>query len=167
MAAANLFVFVKDVDGDATEDKHPKWIVVQSIDWEVARSVDINDMGGTQRGHANATFGKVSVTSELGKASNKLKTHVASGKIHPEVLIHCCRSGEDAGSGLENYLSWKLADVQIDSYAVSCSADGVPTETWTLAYRKIEIEYKETDPKTAKLTKVDDFKWDLEKGKVG
>jgi type VI secretion system secreted protein Hcp len=165
--AANMFVYIKDIVGDATEDKHPKWIVVQSVDWEVARAVDINDIGGTQRGHANATFGKVSVTSELGKASNALKLSVANGTIRPEIKIDCCRSGEDAASGLEPYLMWKLAHVQIDSYTVSCSADGVPTETWTLAYRKIEIEYKETDPTTAKLSKVDDFKWNLETGKVG
>ena len=164
--AAQMFVYIKDIDGDATEDKHPKWIVVNSVDWEVARSVDVNDMGGTQRGHGNATFGKVSVTSELGKASNKLKLSVANGTIRPEIKIDCCRSGEDAASGLEAYLLWKLADVQIDSYTVNCAADAVPTETWTLAYRKIEIEFKETDHATAKLTKVDDFKWNLASGKV-
>lgn len=164
--AAQMFVFIKDIDGDATEDKHQKWIVVNSVDWNVARAVDINDMGGTQRGHGNATFGKVVVSSELGKASNKLKLSVANGTIRPEIKIDCCRSGEDAASGLEPYLLWKLFDVQIDSYSVSCSADGVPTENWELAYRKIEIEFKETDHKTAKLTKVDDFKWNLVSGKV-
>ena len=164
--AAQMFVWIDKIPGDATEDSHKEWIVVNSVDWEVARSVDINDMGGTQVGHGNATFGKVSVTSELGKASNLLKMAVANGTKKDEIKIDCCRSGDDAAAGLEPYLLWKLANAQIDSYTVSCSADAVPTETWTIAYRKISVEFKETDQTTAKLKKVDEFKWNLVSGKV-
>jgi type VI secretion system secreted protein Hcp len=165
--AANMFVHISDIEGDATEEKHDKWIVVESVAWNVARAVDMTDLGSTQRGHANSNFGKVTLTSELGKASCKLMLSVANGTVRPQIEVHQCRSGESASEGLEPYLIWKLKDVVIDSYDVSGGADSIPSETWSLAYTSIEVEYKSTDQTSGKLTKENDFKWNLQKGKVG
>jgi type VI secretion system secreted protein Hcp len=164
--AANMFVKISDIEGDATEDNHKKWIVVNSTSWGVARAVEMTDLGSTQRMHANSNFNKFSVTSQLGKASCKLMLSVANGTVRPEILIHQCRSGESASEGLEPYLMWKLKDVVIDSYEVNSSEDGIPEETWTLAYTAMEVEYKSTDQASGKLTKENDFKWNLQKGKV-
>ena len=35
-----------------------------------------------------------------------------------------------------------------DSYAISASEDGIPEETWSMAYVALEHEYKSTDQKT-------------------
>ena len=70
--AANMFVKISDIPGDATEDQHKTWIVIKSLSWNAERAVDLTDLGSTQRGHANTNFQKVSVTSELGLASAKL-----------------------------------------------------------------------------------------------
>ena len=164
--AANMFVKISDIPGDATEEVHDKWIVISSCGWNVARAVDMTDLGSTQRGHANSNFGKVTVASELGVASAKLMLSVANGTVRPLIEIHQCRSGESASAGLEPYLIWKLKDVVIDSYDVSGGADSIPSETWSLAYTSIEVEYKSTDQASGKLTKENDFKWDLQKGKV-
>lgn len=165
--AANNFMKISDIPGDGTEKNHEKWIVLQGMTWGVERAVDMTDLGSTQRSHANSNFQKVEVSTELGLASTKLMLSVANGTVRPEIIIHQCRSGESASDGLEPYLIWKLKDVQVDSYSVDISEDAVPTESWTLAYRSMECAYSATDPKTNKLTKVDDFKWDLERGTVG
>lgn len=163
--AANMFIQIKDIDGDATEKDHLKWIVIQSCNWNVERSVEMTDLGSTQRGHANSNFGKVEVTSQMGLASNKLMTSVANGTVRPEIIIHFCRSGESASAGLEAYSVWKLKDVVIDSYSVSASEDGIPEETWSLAYVAIDHEFKKTDQKTQKLSTVDHFTWDVQTGR--
>jgi type VI secretion system secreted protein Hcp len=67
---------------------------------------------------------------------------------------------------MEPYLIIKLGNCMIDSYSVSGGEESLPEETWSLAYRNIVIEYKEADFKTGKLTKADEFKWNLEKGNV-
>lgn len=164
--AANMFVKISDIPGDATEKSHDKWIVIQSLSWNVERAVEMSDLGSTQRGHANSNFGKVEVTSQMGIASNKLATSVANGTVRPEIELHMCRSGESASSGLEAYSIWKLKDVVIDSYSISGSEDGIPEETWTLAYAAIEHEYKSTDQKTAKLKTENTFKWNVQTGQV-
>ncbi|TDK53023.1 Hcp family type VI secretion system effector [Antarcticimicrobium luteum] len=164
--AANMFVKISDIPGDATEKEHDKWIVIQSCSWNVERAVEMTDLGSTQRGHANSNFGKVEVTSQMGLASNKLMTSVANGTIRPEITINFCRSGESASAGLEAYSIWTLKHVVIDSYAVSGSEDGIPEETWTMAYTAIEHEYKSTDQKSGKLKTENTFKWNVQTGKV-
>lgn len=164
--AANIFVEISDIPGDATEKNHDKWIVLESISWNVERAVDMTDLGSTQRGHANSNFGKVEVASQMGMATNKLMVSVANGTVRPEIIIHMTRSGESASAGLEAYSIWTLKDVVIDSYNVSASAEGIPEETWTLAYTAIEHEYKSTDQKTAKLKTENTFKWNVQTGMV-
>ena len=164
--AANMFVQISDITGDATEDAHKKWIVIQSASWNVERAVEMTDLGSTQRMHANSNFGKIEVTSQMGKASNDLALSVANGTVRPEIIMHWCRSGDSASSGLLVYSIWKLKHVVIDSYAISASEDGIPEETWTMAYAAIEHEYKSTDQKTGKLTTENNFKWNVQTGKV-
>ncbi len=163
---ANTFGLISDVPGDSTDDKHKDWIVIESSSWNVERAVDMTDLGSTQRGHANSNFGKVELTSEMGLASNGLMLSVANGTIRPLITLHWCRSGPSASEGLLVYSEWKLKDVIIDSYAISASADGIPEETWTLAYTAIEHEFKSTDQKTGKLTTANTFKWNVASGKV-
>ena len=164
--AENTFIKVKDIPGEATEKQHEGWIPLKSIDWGIERSVDMTDLSTTQRGFANANFNKVAVTSDLSKASAKICTYVASGKVDPEVLIHLCRAGDDASKGMEPYLIFKLKHCMIDSYAVQGGEESVPNESWTLAYRAIEVQYKPGDFGTGKLQSPEVFKWNLKEGNV-
>jgi len=164
--AANMFVQINDIKGDGTEANHKDWIVVQSAEWNVERAVDMTDLGSTQRGHANSNFGKVTLASEMGLASNGLSLAVANGTLHDEIIMHWCRSGDSAAEGLLVYSTWKMKHVLIDSYSVSASEDGIPTESWTLAYTALEHEYKATDQKTGKLATKNNFKWNVQTGKV-
>lgn len=164
--AANMFVHISDIPGDATESKHDKWIVIQSASMEMERAVDMTDLGSNQRAHANTNFQKIEVTSQIGIASNKIAQSVANGTVRPEIKIHFCRSGQSASDGLEAFSIWKLKHVIIDKYSISYSEDGIPEETWSLAYIGIEHEYKETDQTSGKLTTKNTFKWNLRTGKV-
>lgn len=164
--AANMFLFISDIEGDATEKNHEKWIVLESATFEVERAVDMSDLGSNQRAHANTNFQKVEVTSQIGKASNKIAQSVANGTVRPEIKMHWCRSGDDPGKGLEAFSQWKFKHVIIDKYSISASADGIPEETWALAYIGVEHEFKETNQQSGKLTTMNTFKWNLRTGQV-
>ncbi len=163
----NVYVKINDIEGEATEKNHVDWIAVKTIDWGLDRTLDQTDLGTTQRGFANAQFNKISLTSELSKASAKLMTSVANGTAREKIEIHLCRSGDDASKGMEPYLLWTLKDVVIDSYSVNGGEEQIPEESWTLAYRHIEIKYKKSDYRTGKLKKKNTFVWNLETGEAG
>lgn len=164
--AANIFMDFDDIEGDATEGNHEKWVVLESASWSVERAVDMTDLGSTQRGHANSNFGKLECETQVGMSSNALMLSVANGTVRPEIIMHWCRSGDSAGEGLQVYCIWTLKHSVVDSYSVTTSSEGIPTATFTLAYNAIEIEYFDTDQKTGKLAKKNDFKWNLQTGKV-
>lgn len=164
--AATMFVKINDIDGDATEKSHEKWIVVSSLNFSIER-ISEEEGGSAQRGFGKSEFKAVELESQLGKASMQLMLSVANGTYRKEIEIHMCRSGDDAKKGLEPYLIWKVKDCYIQSYSVDGSEDSIPKEKWTLKYNAIEVEYKATDIKTGKLSKYKDFKWDLAAGEMG
>lgn len=156
-----------DIDGESMERNHKGWIPLKTVSWEVSRTLDMDDLGTTQRGYANSSFGKVAVTTELSVASPKLMLAVADGTVRKEITIEMCRSGDGGGKGMEPYLIWKLFDVVIDKYEVSGGEEQVPEESWDLAYRRIEIEYMKADPNTGALSAGGNFSWDLLAGEMG
>ena len=162
----NTFVKFKDIEGEATEKNHKKWIAVKSISWNVERTVDLSDLGSKQRGYANAQFGKITCSAEMSAATPKICTYVASGKTDAEVIIEMCRAGDNPSDGMEAYVTIKLRDCMIDSYSVSGGEEQIPEEEFTLGYRGIEISYKPSDVKTGKLGSPKVFKWNLETGDV-
>ncbi|KIN70276.1 Type VI secretion system effector, Hcp1 family protein [Sulfitobacter noctilucae] len=164
--AANMFVHISDIPGDATEINHDKWIVIQSANFEMERSVDMTDLGSNQRAHANTNFQKIEVTSQIGIASNEIAKSVANGTVRPEIKIEFCRSGDSAAQGLKAFSVWTLKHVIIDKYSIAYSEDGIPEETWALAYIGVEHEYKETNQQTGALTTKNVFKWNLRTGDV-
>lgn len=165
--AANMYMEISDIDGDATTKSFENWLVLESMNWSLTRSVDVTDGASTQRGHANTEFGKVEVTSKLGKASNDIMTNVANGRPRDSIKIVSTRSGEGKSTGQEGYSIWTLYDVVIDAYAISYSGGDLPEETWSLSFTRIAHEFKSTDQKTMKLTKASEFLWDVQKGEIG
>lgn len=163
----NTFIFIKDIPSEGTERNHKEWIPVKNLSWEVTRTLDMDDLGTTQRGYANSSFGKVSVTTEVAVHSTKLMTSVADGTVRNEIKIEMCRSGDSAGKGMEPYLIWTLHDSVIDKYEVSGGEEQIPEENWDMAYRKVEIEYKKANPKTGALDTGGTFIWDLLAGEMG
>lgn len=162
----NVFIKIDGIPGEGREKNHKDWIPVKSIEWSVERTLDMTDLGTTQRGYANAQFGKITLTTELSKASAKIATYVASGKSTKEVIIHMCRAGDDSSKGMEWYLKFTLRHAIIDSYSVSGGEEQIPEESWTLAYRGIEFAYKPADFNTGALGSPEVFKWNLETGDV-
>ncbi len=162
----NVYIQIDQIPGEGREKAHKNWIPVKSIEWNVERTLDMTDLGTTQRGYANTNFGKISVTTELSKASAKLMTYVASGKHSKELIIHMCRAGDNEKKGMEPYLIWTLRYAIIDSYSVSGGEEQIPEENWTIAYRGISIKYKIAHFDTGELSDCNEFLWNLETGDV-
>ena len=161
-----MFVKINDIEGDATEKSHEKWITVSSISWGIERPT-LEEGGSSQQGFGKAVFGVVELESQLGSAAAQLMLSVANGTIRKEIVIHQCRAGDDPKKGLEPYLIWTLKESLIQSYYVYGAEESIPTERWGLMYNGINVEYKATDIKTGKLTKYKEFTWNLASGEMG
>ncbi len=163
---ATLFVQIDGVAGDSIEKNHDKWIIVDSVDFGLARNSE-QEGGVISRGFGKTVFQAIEFSSEVGKHSGPLMTASATGKVYKKIVIDQCKAGEEENTALEVYVKWTLENAMIQSYRISGSADDIPKETWSVKYGKVKFEYSETDPKTMKLTKSKEFSWDVGAGSMG
>ena len=164
--AENAYIQIEGAPGEGTERNHKGWIPLKSFSWEVTRTVDMEDLSTAQRGFGNSSFGKISVTSEMGKHSPKLMLSVADGTVRDKTEIHLTRSGSSGSKGMETYCTVILSDSIIDKYEVSGGEEQIPEENWDCAYRAIEWVYMLADPNSGELKKGADFAWDLLAGEM-
>jgi type VI secretion system secreted protein Hcp len=162
--AANMFVQIDGITGDATEQNHIGWIPVKSVSWSVERVVDMSDLGSTQRGYANVNFAKIAVTSEIHAASTEIML-LASNGLPKTIKVSQCRVTDDTQLAMEEYLLWTLEMGQVTKYEVSCSEDGVPEETWEMGYRTIECKHTLVNANSMAKGSEKEYAWNLETGK--
>ena len=107
----NTFINIDDIKGESLERNHKEWIPAKNLSWEVTRTLDMDDLGTTQRGYANSSFGKVSVTTELSVASPKLMLSVADGTPRKLMDVSLLASrGWKARTGLRDGIGKAYAD---------------------------------------------------------
>lgn len=143
------FMKLGDIKGDATDQDHKDWILIESMSSPIHRSIP-QGARDQQRSRGETTLGDVVVVRQLDKSSPKMQENCANGTPVKEVEIHFCTQAKNKQ---EPYLIYKLKDVIITSYSAHANASGspMPSEEITLGYSAVEWTYVVIDPK--ELTK--------------
>lgn len=155
--ATDIFAKLGDIKGESLDAKHKDEIEVLSFSWGVANAA----AGGTGR-TGKATFQDLSIMHTIDKASPALMKACATGKHLPEATI----TQRKAGKGQQEYLIIKMNDVVITSVVDDTPTSQPGTETVTLTFSKVALEYK---PQKAdgSLDAGVFFKYDLKANKEG
>jgi type VI secretion system secreted protein Hcp len=137
MAAVDYFLKLDGIDGESTDDKHAGEIEVLSWSWSEAHS-------GPGPGAGGGGAGKVQMqdfhfTARVSRASPKLVVACASGQHVPKARL-TCRTG---GKAPQEFLKITFSDILISSFQTGGSSDVVPLDQVSLAYGRIEVEYRE------------------------
>ncbi len=140
------FVKIGDIKGEATDQDHKDWIIIESMSSSIFRSVP-EGAKDQQRTKGETTLGDIVVVRQLDKSSTKLMEACANGSFYPEVEVHFCSTIKNKQ---EPYLTYKLKDVIVSSYSFhgNAAGDPLPTEEVTLGYTEVEWTYITLDPKT-------------------
>lgn len=140
------FIKLGDIKGEATDQDHKDWIIIQSMSASIHRAIP-SGAKDQQRTKGETSLGDVQVVRQLDKSSTKLQEACANGTFFKEVEIHFCSTVKNKQ---EPYLKYKLSDVIVTSYSVHGDASGnpLPSEQVSLGYSKVEWTYVVIDPKT-------------------
>lgn len=159
--ASDIFAKIGDIKGESLDDKHKDEIEVLSFSWGVANA-GIISAGGGGAGAGRATFQDLSIVHQIDKASPLLLKACATGThIKDATITH-----RKAGKGQQEYLIVKLNDVIITGVTHG-GASGQPfSESVTLAFAKVDLEYKPQKP-DGSLDAGIHFKYDLKTNKEG
>jgi type VI secretion system secreted protein Hcp len=156
--ATDIFAKLGDIKGESTDSKHKDEIEVLSFSWGLANTPS----GSSSNAAGKATFQDVSIVHTVDKATPGLMKACATGKHFPEAVI----TQRKAGKGQHEYLIVKMNDVIITSVANENPSSQLGTETVTIKFSKVHLEYK---PQKAdgSLDAAVVFKYDLKTNKEG
>ena len=160
--ASDIFAKLGDIKGESSDAKHKDGVEVLSFSWGVTNAGSVGVGPGGGGGAAKATFRDLSIVHTIDKASPSLLKACATGMHLPGATITQRKAGKDQ----QEYLVIKMNDVIITG-VVDGSATGQPSsETVTLAFAKIDLEYRPQKP-DGTLDAGVHFKYDLKANKIG
>ena len=137
----DVFLRIDGVEGESADAKHKGEIDVLEYDWGLAAPASTRGGGA---GAGKVTFQDLRVVARTSKASPTLFLHCATGKAAKEAVLAVRR----AGAKQDDYLVLRLKTVRITSYDQTASdEDDTPLDDISLAFDRIEVEYRAQDPK--------------------
>ena len=160
---ADVFLQIEGIPGESTDDKHANWIEVLSYSHSVSQlSAGSRSTGGAASG-GRCDHQDFSIVKELDKASSELNLHCSNGKHIKKITLELCRATGDK----QPYMKYVLEDVIVSSVSIGGGGGGMPSESVTFNYGKINWVYTETDHKTGKKKGEVKKWWDLVANKGG
>ena len=158
--ASDIFAKIGDIKGESLDAKHKDEIEVFSFSWGVTNAGSTASGGGGGAGKAN--FQDLAIVHQIDKASPQLIQACATGTHLKDATI----THRKAGKGQQEYLIVKLNDIIITGVAHGGASGQPGSETVSLAFAKIDLEYKPQRP-DGSLDAGIHFKYDLKANKTG
>jgi len=155
----DTYMVVKDIKGEATGMKDA--IEIFSFSWGASAPVTVGaGTGGISA--SRVTVSSFNVMKKTDAASCDLFLRCAQGEHIGEVKVHMRK--QTGKGGQQDFLIYTFTDVMVESiqWSGSSGGDDTPTESLSLAFAKVAIEYKKQD-KEGKLSAGGDAAWDLTK----
>jgi type VI secretion system secreted protein Hcp len=157
--ASDIFAKLGDIKGESIDDKHKDEIEVLSFSWGVTNPGSVISGGG---GMGKATFQDLTIVHHIDKASPLLMKACATGTHLKEATI----THRKAGRAQQEFLIVKMNDVIITSVIHSGTNDQLASESVSLAFAKVDLQYK-TEKHDGSLDAGIHFKYDLKANKIG
>lgn len=138
MAAVDYFLDIDGIKGESADSKHKDKIDLQSWSWGESNAASMATGGGG--GAGKVSMQDFHFTMSVSKASPKLMLACATGEHIKSAKLICRKAGKDQ----QEFLTITFSDVLVSGYQTGGSQGGniVPTEQVSLAFSKIEFEYK-------------------------
>jgi len=133
-AAVDYYLKLGDIKGESTDRTHKDEIDIMSWSWGMSQTGTV----GTGKGAAKVNVQNFPFTKLVDKASPVLLVACASGKHYPEAKL----TVRKAGGEQQEYLMITMQDVVCSSLSLSGSQSELPTESVSLNFSKIKMEYK-------------------------
>ena len=140
----DMFMQIKGIKGDSTDEAHKEWIEVLSYDHEVAQSEGALNSGGEYVG-GKAEHKDFNVVKKLDKSSPTIFLYCCVGRPIQQITIELCRAMGDKTP----FMKYTFKNAIIASVKPDGSHDDddvLPKEKVSIRYTQIELEYTQTDP---------------------
>jgi type VI secretion system secreted protein Hcp len=142
MATGDMFLKLEGIEGESNDDKKKNHIEIQSFSLGGANNGSLNTATGG--GTSKVSMQDMHFTKQIDKSSPNLFGVLTQGKHIDKATITVRKAGGDP----KDYLVITLTPCIVSSYNISGhDGGGMPSESFSLNYDKIEFDYKTQDDK--------------------
>ncbi len=139
-ATVDWFLKLDKIEGESTDARHKGEIDVLAWSWGVAQAASSGN-GANRAG--KACISDLAFTKLIDKATPQLIGNAATGlRIANGVLIGR-KAGGDGKATLVEFLKIELTNVLVSSFQSGASTGAVPTESISLSFTSMTVEYRE------------------------
>ena len=162
-SAYEIHLDLVSIQGESTSSAHSNEIEISSFSWGVSNSPVNTGTGAIKGGKVSMT--EITLTKFFDKASVQLLKAAATGQIFKTARITWSKS--TGGKKPEDFITITLAGVLVSSVQQSSSrsGEGMGTESVTLCFDKVNVDYK-TQETTGLLTSAGQMSYDLARGRI-
>ena len=147
------------IPGEAGAKGYEKQIECESVQMGASNQLDRTSAGWSG---GTVSISEITLSKMLDEASTKLFQACCAGKMHTKALISVVKQATDTKTANSPYLTYALEGVYVVGYSASSGGDR-PSESFSLAFKKITIKYMTADDKGALTAKAPEVSWDLMK----
>ena len=141
---ASMAIYAKfdGISGAVTDKNHPNWIELDYCEIASIRRMRMQPGIVGSREGTLPTISEMEITKLMDSSSIKLHQHLLSGAVIPTVQINLCHSSQ---GGAKVYCQYTLSYVVVSAYHKSMASRGLPCETLSLSFTKIQERFTPYD----------------------
>jgi len=140
--AFDAYIKFDGIDGEATDDKHKKWIKVDSFSWGISNNVDVI---GSALSSGKANVQDFSFSKQTDSSSPKLALSCCTGDHIKSLDLELVQSS----GARQTWLHYTFTECMLSNFGVGGAPGGAdrPSESFSVAFGQWEIKYWPSDDK--------------------
>jgi type VI secretion system secreted protein Hcp len=160
--AIDYYLKLDGIEGESKKKGHEKQFEI--LGWSFSGSNPVSAQGGGMSA-GKVSFSDISFQKRVDKASTKLLNKMATGDHFKEAVLYCAKSTGEKTT--QDFLVITMKEAYITSYSTSGSGGGgdYETESFSVAYGGIEVDYKVQGDKGT-LTSAGEFEYNVKTEEV-
>lgn len=160
--AFDTFLDLEGCAGEATATGFEGKIEIYSFSWGASNPTTVGS-GSTGLAASKVQISSFNIMKKTEKSSATLFAGCCTGKHFDKATVTMRKAAGDGGQ--KPFLVYVFTDVMVESvqWSGSTGGDDTPTESVSLAFAKVEIEYLQQDSKGGAVGKPVKASWDLTK----
>jgi type VI secretion system secreted protein Hcp len=139
----SIYMKYGSINGPITTEGYSKWIELATFHFGVGRHIASAQRTSEAREASEPTLSEITVSKNMDVASPKLFAEGVASDLTNKVTIKFTTTKVKT---VTDFLSYELTDVGVSNYSVSAGAEGIPIETLTLNFTKIQMKFTSMGP---------------------
>jgi type VI secretion system secreted protein Hcp len=133
-----IYMKYGSVDGAATTEGYTKWIELSSFQFGVGRGIASAARSAANREASEPSISEITVSKNMDVSSLNMFQEGVASELNNKVEIKFTTTTKNK---VTEYLLYELTDVGLSGYSISAGSDGIPTESLSLNFTKIQMKF--------------------------